>query len=345
MLTRQALLVHIPHASAVLPEEHKAVFSLPEAELQRELDIMTDWHMDKLLQSDERVVFPYSRLFCDVERYENDEKEPMSKLGMGFYYERTHDGKELRPATRALRFEVLREFYIPYHRKLFAKAREIIIENGFCVLLDCHSYDDSVPWVVGKNCPDICLGLNEEIPDLVTQAAMLCERYQYSFAVNEPFSGSIVPEDLHAKWFLTVMLEVNKRVYIKDGHELMASEFQNLKEFAEELVQLIITQANNGEKKAKLVDVGGGWYRDVNGYLVRIEDQSQGMPNEDRRKFWEWKIAHGELKAFDSQAIKDRVEILLGRELDFPIKEPDEPHLSVEANENVAVSCDKESQK
>jgi hypothetical protein len=36
-----------------------------------------------------RVVLPFSRLVCDVERFPSDEDEPMASRGMGVFYTRT----------------------------------------------------------------------------------------------------------------------------------------------------------------------------------------------------------------------------------------------------------------
>jgi hypothetical protein len=57
---------------------------------------MTDAHTDELFPvtpfEAERVVFPVSRLVCDVERFSSDEDEPMASRGMGVFYTRTAVG-------------------------------------------------------------------------------------------------------------------------------------------------------------------------------------------------------------------------------------------------------------
>ena len=239
MLTRKSLLIHVPHASTEIPERYRSAITLSDAALQAEHDILTDWHMDKLFdKSIDSVVFPYSRLLCDVERYADDSNEPMAALGMGFCYTKTHSGEELRPYNEDERAAALREFYTSHHEKLSQVTQKIIDEQGFCILIDCHSYNDTVPWVAGKECPDICLGLNALRADVELAVAGLCAEFGYSFAVNEPFAGSIVPNDVDESKLFSVMLEINKRVY--GGKEVDWVKFERLQAFTDRFVQLLI---------------------------------------------------------------------------------------------------------
>ena len=56
---------------------------------------MCDLYTDELFQhgAARRVVFPYSRFSCDVERFK--ENEPMEKFGMGFRYTRDALGQDI----------------------------------------------------------------------------------------------------------------------------------------------------------------------------------------------------------------------------------------------------------
>ena len=74
-----AIILHIPHASTVLPSE--VAFLLGQEELAYEVDAMTDHHTDQLfdLPGAHRCVFPVSRLVVDPERFIDD---PMESVGM-----------------------------------------------------------------------------------------------------------------------------------------------------------------------------------------------------------------------------------------------------------------------
>ena len=112
------ILFHIPHASAVIPERYRADF-LPC--LEENLLRLTDRYTDELFDFGlgDRLVFPVSRLVCDPERFREDGREDMAKIGMGAVYTAGYD---LRPLRRSLtaeeREEILRTYYDPHHKTL-----------------------------------------------------------------------------------------------------------------------------------------------------------------------------------------------------------------------------------
>src|SRR5271169_3454801 len=93
-------ILHIPHASRLVPEEERQTFRLDDATLNSELLHMTDAYTDELFPvtpvEAARVLLPVSRLVCDVERFPSDEDEPMAARGMGAIYTRTSMGEVLR---------------------------------------------------------------------------------------------------------------------------------------------------------------------------------------------------------------------------------------------------------
>jgi hypothetical protein len=98
------LVLHIPHASSVIPADLRETLLLDDDALRRELLIMTDWHTDRLFAfpGTEAVVHPVSRLICDPERFVDDAREPMASFGMGVVYTRTHRFGILRqPPTQS----------------------------------------------------------------------------------------------------------------------------------------------------------------------------------------------------------------------------------------------------
>ena len=71
------MIIHIPHASTLIPTEHRAAFV--QTELTHEIAVMTDWYCDELFALDApTLVFPVSRLVCDPERFREDSEETMS---------------------------------------------------------------------------------------------------------------------------------------------------------------------------------------------------------------------------------------------------------------------------
>lgn len=72
------LVVHIPHSSTFIPFYEGYVVDAKT--IQNEILKLTDWYTDDLFLSEKDINFvtPFSRIFCDVERFENDEDEVMS---------------------------------------------------------------------------------------------------------------------------------------------------------------------------------------------------------------------------------------------------------------------------
>lgn len=96
----QIAVLHIPHSSRQVAAEERQAIQLDDAALNNELLRMTDAYTDELFPITPveagRVVFPLSRLVCDVERFPSTENEPMAARGMGVTYTRTPMGEVLR---------------------------------------------------------------------------------------------------------------------------------------------------------------------------------------------------------------------------------------------------------
>lgn len=116
-----SIILHIPHSSKDIPKEYLSLFLLSKEHLEIELLKMTDHYTSELFLVEhpliEKLHFPVSRLLVDPERFENDEKEPMSKVGMGCIYTRTHDLKPLKK-TDKVRDDLINKFYRPHHKKI-----------------------------------------------------------------------------------------------------------------------------------------------------------------------------------------------------------------------------------
>ena len=93
-------ILHIPHASTDIPKLDGFLLD----RLEKDLYLLTDWATDRIFDVDgiEKIVTPYSRLFCDVERLE-DASEPMLQVGRGFFYTHGYDGSELRQLDQELK--------------------------------------------------------------------------------------------------------------------------------------------------------------------------------------------------------------------------------------------------
>ena len=84
------VVVHVPPHSVDIPNGVRNQFLLNDEELVTELTRMTD-HRTLALFSDrfsaaQVIRAGLSRLVLDVERFDDDKREPMAARGMGAYY-------------------------------------------------------------------------------------------------------------------------------------------------------------------------------------------------------------------------------------------------------------------
>lgn len=70
----QCLILHIPHSSSFVPKS--AGYIVEDAIIQNEILELTDWYTDELFstKTDTVICAPFSRVFCDVERFSNDDE-------------------------------------------------------------------------------------------------------------------------------------------------------------------------------------------------------------------------------------------------------------------------------
>ncbi len=89
------LILHIPHSSIIIP--FKEGYSVSDVIINQEILKLTDWYTDDLFENEKDISIktPFSRIFCDTERFSDDSQEVMAKYGMGVLYEKTDTGEPL----------------------------------------------------------------------------------------------------------------------------------------------------------------------------------------------------------------------------------------------------------
>ena len=214
------ILIHVPHSSLYIPEEYRKTALISQKELEEENRFICDRGIIELIPpafKDRALIFPYSRLYCDVERF-RDDSEPMNRLGMGYIY--THDtkGREIFRPSAEHRAAVDR-IYAAHHSELDDRVSGILKEYGSCVIIDLHSYsDEMVQRLFGyENCPDVCIGTEQDhySGEIVQGLISICRGLGLSTALNYPYSGSIIPNRYYGRkrtGIVSIMLEINKRI-------------------------------------------------------------------------------------------------------------------------------------
>lgn len=222
------LLLHIPHSSRLISPEERAQLAPDDRMLELELLRMTDAFTDDLFAPTPfeaaRMVFPVSRLVCDVERFPDDADEPMAVRGMGAVYVKTTDGRPLREhLTTAERARLIETWYRPHHQKLTDLAAQLIAEGRSCIIVDCHSFSSRpLPHEPDQDParPDICIGTDDwhtpaRLRDELIAAASAAG---FSVLIDRPFAGAPVPARHYRREpsVQAVMIEVNRRLYMNE---------------------------------------------------------------------------------------------------------------------------------
>ena len=221
MKNDSSILLHIPHASIIIPEEERSRFSLPD--LGDELLKMTDRYCDELFTGYDAVVFPVSRLVCDPERFRDDEQESMSRIGMGAAYIKTSSCEPLRGLTAGERESLLQRYYDPHHRRLTAAVEAKLQTHGRCLIVDGHSFHPKpLPYEPDQDLdrPDFCIGTDPyHTPGrLAEETVAFLKRRGFTVSRNSPYSGSLVPMKFYGRdrRICSIMIEINRRLYMDE---------------------------------------------------------------------------------------------------------------------------------
>lgn len=216
------IIFHIPHSSTELPDEF---FEELEPPFKKGRKGTTELYLTNLKMSDvllldlvkglpyEKVVAPYSRLYCDVERYWDETKERMSKYGMGAVYTKDYLGRMLRKEDKKYKAKV-KEYYDRHHSSLLEAVRRA---EGDVLLIDLHSFGPDIASVISKGpYPDICIGYNEgdENEKLISEIERFCDARGLTHQRNFPYTGSMTVPNIKGKTVRSIMIEINKRVYL-----------------------------------------------------------------------------------------------------------------------------------
>ena len=252
------VLANVPHSASFVPEHVRCQFLLSDDELQEENRKLVDWFTDDLYSpiveaGGTLLRHMVSRFVVDPERFEDDSQECMAQRGMGVIYTHGTGGQRIRrDLTPQEREALLQEFYRPYHQALTEQVAHIVRLFGRCVLIDCHSYPEKVlPYELygDTSRPDVVLGddsthtpawVRDEVQRLVTRAG-------YSFGLNSPFAGTIVPLSMYGDTRVTsFMLEINRATYMHEGTTTRSEGFPHMRSLVREIVETVANRARAG---------------------------------------------------------------------------------------------------
>ena len=241
------LILHIPHASVQVPFYDGYVNLVT---LQKQIDLLTDWYTDELFNFDDSVsvVAPFSRVFCDVERFYDDANEIMSKVGMGMLYTHSDDGSIFRYLNDQIKNSIVENYYHPHHQALTNEVDDQLKLYGQAKIIDCHSFPN-FPFTRDVNQalprPDFNIGINHfHTPEKwILESKIFFENNGYSLGIDWPYAGTIVPmkhftinKNVHS-----IMLEVNRDLYLMENSFEKNEQFNLIQDLVSDWLNLIYT--------------------------------------------------------------------------------------------------------
>jgi len=240
------LILHIPHSSTVIP--FKDGYCVSDEILNQEMLKLTDWYTDDLFANklDYSVIAPFSRIFCDTERFSDDTQEIMAQFGMGVLYEKTDSGELLRNVTPELRKHIVNEYYWKHHNKLTEIVKMQLEKDSKTIIVDCHSFPN-IPFnrdlVKTNKRPDFNIGTDAyHTPQkLVDVSIAFFKSKGYSIGIDQPYAGSIVPSQYYKsnQKVQSIMLEINRNLYLKEPTNEKSDTYLETKKVVQEFLNVI----------------------------------------------------------------------------------------------------------
>lgn len=243
----EKILLHIPHSSTDIPIMDGYVIS--GVELESEALKLIDWHTEDLFQHEEaaQIIAPFSRIFCDVERFSDDKDEVMANVGMGMAYTHFDDGRILRKVDEELKDIIYHQYYLNHHTAFLEKVEEQIQKSGRCRIIDCHSFSN-VPFIRDRDQsqprPDIDIGTDsfhtpEDLRDIAHE---YFKNAGFSCKVNSPYAGAMVPQKFYRKdkRVQSIMIEVNRDLYLERGTNVKSNNYEAMKKVLNRFVGHLI---------------------------------------------------------------------------------------------------------
>lgn len=240
------LILHVPHSSTCIPLMDGYV--VDRKLLENEILKLTDWYTEDLFHIDDElmIVAPFSRIFCDVERFADDDQEVMAQFGMGALYEKNDDGEAMRVITEELRKKVLNDYYWRHHAQLSMAVDAQLKDYGMALILDCHSYPskplkralDQRP-----DRPDFNIGTDAyHTPQRLIDASIdFFDNNGYSLGGDRPYTGCIVPMEHYqtTKQVASIMLEVNRNLYMNEETGERSEQYLEIKKICIEYAKVL----------------------------------------------------------------------------------------------------------
>lgn len=255
----EKIILHIPHSSEKIPDNDGYVVS--EGTLKKETLLLTDWYIDDLFSFTDGVSITadFNRIFCDVQRFGDDNQEPMASLGLGVIYTKNHNGIELRKASPELKLKILDNYYFPHHESLTSAVDEGVNLHGRVLIIDCHAFrHQAFKYHLSPAMPrpDFRIGIdNFHTPRaLFKYIAVVLKMLGYTVEINAMQSCPMVPTKYYFvdKRVSSVVIEINRDLYLMPGANKKNNRYNQVKLDIQKLLSGI-SKNNFDFKAARLI--------------------------------------------------------------------------------------------
>jgi len=250
------IIANIPHSSIFIPQELNGSFLLNNDDLQKELLRMTDFYTDEIFSCVAElggisVIYTYSRLVLDPERFRDDKKERMTDKGMGVIYTKDSNGRLLRDINETERNRLLENLYDPYHNAISVEVQNLLSKFGKCLIIDGHSFPAiPLPYETNQDVqrPKICIGTNQfHTPQYLTDFILKFfenKNKNLTTEINKPFKGCYVPLEFLGKdeRIKSIMIEINRGLYMNEDTGEKNESFNEIKDIISTLISQIIAE-------------------------------------------------------------------------------------------------------
>ena len=216
------IIMHMPHVSLRVPKSFYKGLLIDRNLFNKYNLLMSDLGVDELFKEYKYIKIKpkYSRLYCDVERFKDDNLEIMSKYGQGVIYTNTYDGLLFHHNSDDYKKKVYR-YYDKYHKRLDRITKRLLKHDDTLLILDIHSYSDTLASKISEPpFPDICIGVEDNYydKDILDIIINKIKKLGYSYKINYPYKGSLVPNIIYNNIIkgkvISIMIEINKRIYL-----------------------------------------------------------------------------------------------------------------------------------
>jgi len=186
------ILLSVPHASSIVPEEIRSLVRLTDKQLLEYVDLHTDKIYD--IRGYHTILGSVCRVFVDTNRAPDDIAKEYEKGEEGVVVHTTQDGIPVYttlPSEKLIE-QLISKYHAPYHEhidNLMSKIR---------FLFDCHSYLPIGPRMkkdAGQPRPDFNIG-NRMYSACTREHTVFIrdflEKRHYSVGINIPYMGGYI---------------------------------------------------------------------------------------------------------------------------------------------------------